>query len=1077
MKVFLITFLFFLVGCIQDPKIIVDIASDIKSAGGSELPDSGSDSFSFTLSDTSTNSQTHTNNSSIDIVKTGGTDQIKFCISETQPTAPLNTDDGSCAGGNWVTTFPSTLTLSGGDGSKTVYIYTADGDENIATPSVSKSIVLDTTNPSSTSALSLGAVPASLSTSPTITWTTDATDNISLSGYQVRVVKVSGSTVVQDWITLVKGSAVSGLSLESTTDYRIEVRAIDDAGNVSSTQSATFTTLSLTGSLTLGSTTSTILNQSGVGPGTAKTITLTNSGGMATGVLQAPVIYGSTDFQVANDTCTGVVLNPGDTCTVDVQLNGSSDGYYLGNIYIGDGTIVSAEHSLRAMAYGFGTGNGYFVGVWDVGTIADVYDENKFKSLVPNEFTEVLGMFTWSKIIGGEMMSCGITTQAKLYCWGQSYYGAIGNGLAVPSYLPQIVDYKKTWKDAAVGFRSVCGIDGNDDLYCWGDNNYYQLANGTQVDSYVPALVPGGHKWKMVSASSGTHYCAINMTDDLYCWGRNHFGQIGMGDNTTVITGLTQVSSGTKFKSISAGVNSSCALTLAGAGYCWGMGSNHVLGDGNSVDTYSPTAVAGGHTFTKLEMYHFHACGLTNASEIYCWGSDFSNNGNLGDGTGASSPVPVKVAGTHVWKDVSVTGRHTCGLDTTNQMFCWGEGEEGEIGNGDVADQLLPTLVVGGYDWASMAGSAYMSCGVTSTGRAFCWGQYFNWGQMGNGLYSSTVFIPKKIPGDRTWKKIAGGYISFCGIDSSDDLYCAADDNYGEIGNGAGDTSPHSHPVLVNGGYKWLEISATSETVCGVTLANVGYCWGRNNYGQVGSGDATAIFHEPNLVVGGHSWLKIDVGYNHVCGIRTDQTAYCWGYNRYGQFGNGIATGTTTPGPTPTAVSGGLTFKDIAVADNTSCGLTTTDEIYCWGRDNRGQLGNDASYVDQSTPVKVSGGGTWSSLDSGGDHMCALRPDGNAYCWGSGSNGATGSFSNTPEPRLVQGGISWSVIKTGGWHTCGLESGTGEMYCFGYNDGNETGVYPDEYYSSRTDPLLFDRGIKFSEIFLGGSATYGIIAP
>lgn len=1076
MKGFLFILFLLLFGCIQDTKIIVDMASDIISSGGSD--ETGSDSFSFTLSDSTSNSQTHTNNTVVDISKSGGNDQVKFCISETQTSAPLNTEDGSCAGGNWLTTFPSNIVLSSGDGIKTVYIYTADADENIATSSVSKSITLDTIAPSSTSAIILGATPASLSSSPTITWATDGVDNIALDTHQVRVVKVSDSSVVQDWITLVKGTAVSGLSLESTTDYRIEVRAIDMASNVSSTQSSVFTTLSLTGSLTLGSTTSTILTQpGGVAPGPTKTITLTNSGGLTTGVLQTPVIYGSTDFQVASDTCTGVVLNSGETCTVDVQLNASRDGYYLGNIYIGDGSIVSGEHSLRAMAYGFGAGNAYYVGVWDVGSVANVYDENKFKSLVPNEFTEVLGGFTWSKIVGGEEMSCGITTQSKLYCWGESYYGAIGNGLALPSYLPQIVDYSKTWKDVALGFRSTCGIDGNDDLYCWGDNNYYQLANGTQTDSYTPALVPGGHKWKMVSSSSGTHYCAINMSDDLYCWGRNNYGQIGMGDNTTVITGLTQVSSGTKFKFISAGVNSTCAVTLAGAGYCWGLGTNHVLGDGNSTNSYSPSAVAGGLTFNKIEMYLFHACGLTNTNEIYCWGSDFSNNGNLGDGSGTNSPVPIKVAGAHVWQDVSVTGRHSCALDMTNQMFCWGEGGEGEIGNGDVLDQLVPTLVVGGYNWASMSGSSYMSCGVTSSGRGYCWGQYFNWGQMGNGLYSSTVFIPKKIPGGRDWKKIAGGYLSFCGIDSNDDLYCASSDGYGQNGNGAADTSSYSHPTLVNGGYKWREISADRNTICAVTLTNVGYCWGRNNYGQVGSGDATTMFHEPNLVVGGHLWQKIDVGYNHACGIRTDQTAYCWGLNRYGQFGNGVATGTTTPDPTPRAVSGGLTFQDIAVADNTTCALTTTNEIYCWGRDNRGQLGNDTSLTDQSTPVQVSGGGTWTSIDSGGDHICALRPDGSAYCWGSGTNGATGSNSNTPEPRLVQGGITWSVIKTGGWHTCGLESGSGEMYCFGYNDGNETGVYPNEYYSSRTDPLLFDRGIKFSEIFLGGSATYGIIAP
>ncbi|WP_412471163.1 hypothetical protein [Halobacteriovorax sp. RT-2-4] len=1033
------------------------------------------------LSDSSSGSTTHSNINSIDMTKSGGDDLTQYCISETQTTPPVDTSAGSCGGGNWVTGFPASFALSGGDGLKTVYIFGADDSNAISSESVTKSITLDTTDPTAVSALTLGAVPASLSMTPTVTWTTDSTDNLVLVGYQVRVIKVSDSSVEQDWTSFTKGDSVSGLSLDGAEDYRIEIRAIDEAGNTSVVVSDTFTTLNVAGGLTLGATEFSLLYQpGGAGPGETESITLTNSGGITTGLLQAPLIYGSSgNFQVTNDTCTGTTLNPGETCTIDMTINASADGYYFANIYITDGAIVSSEHRVQGMATGYSAGNLYYFGSWDVGAPIDVYDPQKFQSLYPNDLNKVVGNLTWSKIVGGSQHSCGITTQSKLYCWGEGWYGEIGYGVDEPKYIPHIVDGEKTWKDVAPGYRITCGIDGSDDMYCWGDNTYNRFADGTTTDSFVPKLIPGGLKWKSVSTHS-FHICGIDSNDDLYCWGRNHYGQIGMGDNTTVITGPTQVSPGTKWKWVAAGELSTCAVTTAGVGYCWGYGINDVLGNGVTAHAYSPTPISGGLVFDKIDMFWFHACGLTTSNEIYCWGSDFGGEGTLGDGLGTTSSVPVKVAGAQTWVDLTARGRHSCGIDNTQQMYCWGEGEDGEIGDGDILNRLTPTQVIGGHSWASVSGSDYMSCGVTTSGDGYCWGQYWNWGQAGTGMGNAGLFMPKKVPLAKTWKSMAAGYMLFCGIDDSDDAYCMGRDLDGALGNGAADTATYSHPsTIVTGGHKWDALSVNERSVCGVTTSNDAYCWGNNSYGNLGSGNTTSSFHDPNLVVGGHSWSKVSAGYYHTCGMRTDGAVYCWGANRFGGLGNGVATGnTTTLTTTPTAVNGGLTFTDIGVGDHFTCGLATDSKIYCWGLDSQGQLGNDTSYTSSSTPVEVVGGAVWTSLSVGASHVCALQASGNGYCWGGGNNGALGQgdSSNRPEPAIIAG-HSWNKLVSGMWHTCGIENVTGYMYCFGYGEGGEIGNFPDTFWGSIETPLLYDRGIKFSEIFLGGSATFGIAAP
>lgn len=1056
--------------CLEDSKTLFDF--DL-NAGDIEV----------IVSDSTTSSEVYTSGVNVDISKSGGSELTKFCISETQVLAPTDTTDGSCGGGNWVTGFPSSFVLSGGDGLKSIYIHSADSADAVSTASITKTITLDTTDPTDVGALVLGAVPANVTTTPTISWTTDGTDNINLAGYQVRVTKVSDSSVEQDWVSFNKGDSVSGLSLDPTEDYQIEIRSIDGAGNTSPVIADTYTTLAVTAALTLGSSPKTIFYQpSGVAPGLTETITVRNTGVQATGTLLAPQIYGAVaHYEVTADTCTGTTLNPGSTCTLDLRINTPSDGFYMAYVYVTDGTIVSAEHVAQGMAYGFSGGNAYLVGgPWDVGTPAGVYDANDYESTVPNEFTTLEGAFSWQNLVGGQRTTCGITSDSKLFCFGSGFSGQMGDGTNESSYLPQIVDVQKNWKEVDVADGAVCAIDSSDDLYCWGSNSDGMLGDGSGTDTNLPRLVQGGLKWKKISGFND-HLCAIDSNDDAYCWGYNYYGQVGDG-TTTKATTPQLVSGGLKWKQIDAHYWHTCGITTSNIAYCWGRGSNGRLGNGSTAHTSVPTLVSGGHSFIKVAASYDFSCGLTTTGDLYCWGN--GNEGQLGTGfLPVSYTTPNLVIGGHTWTDVMIGGSHTCAIDDSNQGYCWGRADDGQLGNGSSSsDQHTPTLILGGHSWSQLTGIDNGTCGVTLTGKAYCWGYYSGYGQGANGLLLGGVYMPKKVPGARTWKYISAGYLSFCGIDSNDDSYCTGRGYEGNVGNGSSGGSTHySHPTLVVGGHKWLQLSNgnRTEAACGVTTSNDGYCWGDNYYGQIGSGDTVANFDSPNLVIGGHSWTKINIGEDHTCGIRTDGSAYCWGVNRYGQFGNGVATGDQTPIPTPTAVSGGLTFSDIGVGKNFSCGLTTAGEIYCWGEDLNGRLGDDISITDKTVPTKVAGGGTWASINIGRSHGCALRANGDAYCWGQGINGATGlgSSDDQPTPGLVIGGITWSKMKSGEIHTCGLEAITGNMYCFGFNNFGQIGAYQNERNAVISTPRLFDRGIKFTDLFLGSTATYGIIDP
>jgi alpha-tubulin suppressor-like RCC1 family protein len=199
------------------------------------------------------------------------------------------------------------------------------------------------------------------------------------------------------------------------------------------------------------------------------------------------------------------------------------------------------------------------------------------------------------------------------------------------------------------------------------------------------------------------------------------------------------------------------------------------------------------------------------------------------------------------------------------------------------------------------------------------------------------------------------------------------------------------------------------------------------------------------LVSGNLSFSVLSAGQDHVCGLVADGTAYCWGWNIYGQLGTGPVGG-NYPEPAassaPLAVLGGLKFADISGGGQHTCALTTTGAAYCWGDNNAGKLGTGTTGGAGLVPAPVTGKLAFASIRAAEGHTCALTSAGVAYCWGDNSyqelgDSTKGGSSNYPV--AVAGGLSFSTIAASGYHTCGLVSG-GQAYCWGAADYGELGT-------------------------------------
>jgi alpha-tubulin suppressor-like RCC1 family protein len=172
----------------------------------------------------------------------------------------------------------------------------------------------------------------------------------------------------------------------------------------------------------------------------------------------------------------------------------------------------------------------------------------------------------------------------------------------------------------------------------------------------------------------------------------------------------------------------------------------------------------------------------------------------------------------------------------------------------------------------------------------------------------------------------------------------------------------------------------------------------------------------PVAVAGGLTFKAVSAGSDHTCGVTTADQIYCWGANIQGELGDGS---TAASRQIPTLVVGGLRFRQIGTVTAHTCGVTTADEVYCWGSDRYGQIGDNSDVTTTSSPKQVAGTRLYHQVFAGGDHSCALTSGRKAFCWGEGAYGQIGDGKglNRFTSRAVIGGLLFDRLALGGVYT------------------------------------------------------------
>jgi hypothetical protein len=398
-----------------------------------------------------------------------------------------------------------------------------------------------------------------------------------------------------------------------------------------------------------------------------------------------------------------------------------------------------------------------------------------------------------------------------------------------------------------------------------------------------------------------------------------------------------------RLSSVSAGETHSCGVRWAsvqplqpGIVVCWGTGPLGRVPE-PSLDACAPApycvpfpeTVFGGELFTTVAASGARLdCALAVNQYAWCWGEIDSAGSVIW-----SSAVPESLPTTVQFAALGSGLAHVCGLSLTGAAYCWGSNDDGELGTGIDRTQLavsrLPVAVARGMTFTALAVGAHHACARTTDSTAFCWGANGS-GQLGN---------------DTIAAKAA------CGT--------------------AGDSCSW-FPVAVTGALKLGALAAGRAHTCAIAANGGLYCWGQNDLGQTATSDTSshcgvqAVICRPVPVATGFPLSAADSGIvdlsaggSHACALVAGGRLYCWGDNQFGELGLGNTSGagclTAAPcRPVPTYVSILTAVVAVSAGADHTCALTAGDgAVFCWGRNAAGQLGT-GKRIDSSLPVRLA---------------------------------------------------------------------------------------------------------------------------
>ena len=359
----------------------------------------------------------------------------------------------------------------------------------------------------------------------------------------------------------------------------------------------------------------------------------------------------------------------------------------------------------------------------------------------------------------------------------------------------------------------------------------------------------------------------IGKTPELWVWGSNTTGELGINDITQRSTPVTTFTGGTNWKQVSLRSSTVAAIKTDGTLWMWGFNNNGQLGINATGNRTTPvTTFAGGTNWKQVSTGGLTAAIKTDGT-LWMWG--FNSTGELGiNATGnRNTPVTTFAGGTN-WKQVS-TGDATAAIKTDGTLWTWGFNNNGRLGDNTTTNRNTPvTTFAGGTNWKQVSTEILHMAATKTDGTLWLWGSNANGGELGINNVISPICTPvTTFAGGNNWKQVDCGAAFTTAIKTDGTLWVWGRNNNGQLGiNG---TTNKSTPVTTfAGGTNWKQVSGGYH-ISAIKTDGTLWVWGRNNNGQLGINGTTNKFTPVTTFAGGTNWKQVSCGSNFTATIKS----------------------------------------------------------------------------------------------------------------------------------------------------------------------------------------------------------------
>ena len=570
-----------------------------------------------------------------------------------------------------------------------------------------------------------------------------------------------------------------------------------------------------------------------------------------------------------------------------------------------------------------------------------------------------------------------IDGQGRLWMAGFNSSGQLGDGTNERRAQPVLVNSDTDWVSVMAGYNHTIAIKSNGSLWRWGNDNLGFSYN-------TPQRFGSDASWVKIATDAYQNF-GIKQDGSLWAWGLNANGQLGTGTNITEVAPV-QIGDESDWYMVSANAWTTFAIKNNGTLWGWGRNINGELPVEVNADVLSPIQIGTSSDWVEID---------TNTYNTIARKAD----GSMWTFTGGERQIGTSFD----WRSLSAGYSFQTAINENGQLWSWGINHAGQVGDGSFLFRTDPVLIDGSTDWLIVDSASSHSLAIKMDGSL--WG----WGHNSSGVIqprdSEIKNTPLQFTDETNWSSVQAANMHGVVSKLDGSIWTWGYNAIRSSGNGSFHTN--LTPALVSENGSWREYAVGYNNTFVIQNDNVLTAFG---------------FATPWLSGMDTDWATISAKLSALA-IKSNGTLWAWGWNSYGQIGDG----TTERRDAPVQIGSDVDWQSVFAGVSNSFAIKSDGTLWAWGANSSGMLG-DGTTINKTSPVQIGTDTDWRMV-VGSLRTYALKTDNTLWEWGGGKN----------SPVQLETDTDWQTIASGVQHALGLKT-NGTLWAWGVNSHGELGV-------------------------------------